>query len=116
MRKNNRIPANYMDIAYVRNPDFSWDVGEDGIVVVDVPNTGFFNRVAQTFFHRPRISHISLDKYGSTVWNLVNGENTVFDIVKHMENVFPDEKEKMVDRVVKFMRILDVNHYILIKK
>ena len=114
--KKIKIKANYMDVVYWKNPSFSWSDGEDGTVVIDVPNTGFFNKIAQTFFHRPRISHISLDVYGSTVWNSLDGENTVFDIVRHMEETFPDEKEKMLDRVVSFMKTLDDNRYIIKKK
>ncbi|MBO5850487.1 MAG: PqqD family protein [Paludibacteraceae bacterium] len=88
---------------------------EDSIVTLDVENKGFFNRIAQKFFGQPKISHISLDKYGSTLWQLLDGENTVFQIVKKMEESFPTEKDKMLNRVIAFLHNLQVNKYIVDK-
>ena len=75
-------------------------------------NKGFYHRVAQRFFHRPKVSHISLDKYGTALWLMIDGKNTVYDIVQGMEEKFPDEKDKMINRVVTFMTTLDTNHFI----
>ena len=49
-------------------PEFSED--ETGIVTLTKEWTGFYNRIAQRFFHRPRVSHIDLDGYGSFIWKL----------------------------------------------
>ena len=66
----------------------------------------------RNFFKKPRISHISLDCYGTVVWNSIDGKNTVYDIVLIMEQAFPDEKERMLDRVVTYMAILQNNRFI----
>ena len=77
----NNLQKNYLDIIFIPEKSISWKEEED-LVILDVENKGFFNRIAQKFFGQPKISHISLDKYGSTLWKLLDGENTVFQIVK----------------------------------
>lgn len=102
---------NALDFVYERNDDFSWKE-EKHKVVIDVKNRGAFNRIAQMLFKRPKISHISLDEYGSVFWKNIDGVNSVFDIYNLMCEAFPDEKEMMLDRVLKFVKILSDNRYI----
>ncbi len=63
---------NYLDRVPVIN-DMKWNELEDGIVEVVVENTGFYNTIAQKFFHKPRFSFIKLDEYGSCVWKAIDG-------------------------------------------
>ena len=112
--KKHKIEKNYMDIQFIPEKKIFWKI-EENIVNLDVENKGFFNRIAQKFFGQPKISHISLDKYGSTLWQLLDGENTVFQIVKKMEEAFPAEKEKMLNRVISFLHTLQTNKYIFDK-
>ena len=107
-----------MDIVFVRNERCPWrrkdDDGEDsGLVEIDMENRGFFNAVAQRFFNRPRISHISLDRYGSTLWLALDGKNSVNDILSKMHETFPDEKEKMLNRIVHFLNTLEIHRFIV---
>jgi len=108
----NNLQKNYLDIIFIPEKSISWKE-EENLVILDVENKGFFNRIAQKFFGQPKISHISLDKYGSTLWQLLDGENTVFQIVKKMEEAFPAEKDKMLNRVITFLHNLQVNKYIM---
>lgn len=112
--KKHKIEKNYMDIQFIPEKKIFWKI-EENIVNLDVENKGFFNRIAQKFFGQPKISHISLDKYGSTLWQLLDGENTVFQIVKKMEEAFPTEKDKMLNRVIAFLHTLQTNKYIFDK-
>lgn len=106
---------NALDFVYVKNKDFNWEK-KKGIAVIEVKNRGAFNRIAQTVFKRPKTSMISLDKYGTVFWENVDGEKSVFDILKIMEESFPEEKDTMLDRVIKFVKILSDNRYIFRKK
>lgn len=76
---------------------------------------GFYDRIAQRLFKRPRISHISLDRYSSAVWQSMDGENTVGDIVDIMKKRFPGEEERMLDRIVTFLATLQRNGFITIR-
>lgn len=104
-----------MDSVPVRSEERPWRIKDDGIVEIDMEHKGFYHFIAQRFFKKPRVSHISLDKYGSLVWQSIDGSNSVMDIVGIMENGFPAEKERMLDRVVTYMATLQNNRFIYMK-
>ena len=59
---------NYLDYVPVKNPEVEYETGDDGIVTVYIEWKGFYHRIAQKFFKRPRVSDVKLDGYGSFVW------------------------------------------------
>lgn len=103
-----------MDIVFVHAQDKPFNIDENGIVTVDVPNTGFFNKLAQRFWDKPKVSHIELDKFGSVMWLAIDGNNTVQDVYSLMEDSFPEE-DRMLDRVVTFMHTLQNNGFVVVK-
>lgn len=115
MAKKKKISRNYMDSVLIHNPERKWKEREDGIVVIDMENKGFYHKIAQKFFHRPKVSHIALDAHGTAVWKALDGKRTVFDIVNLMKEQFPEEQERMLDRVITFLHTLQVNRFILTK-
>lgn len=115
MAKKRKISPNYLDSVPQRRIDHPWRIKNDGMVEIDMEHKGFFAAIAQKFFHKPRISHISLDQYGSVLWKSIDGVNSISDIIHIMENKFPEEKERMLDRVVTYMATLQRNKFISIK-
>lgn len=103
---------NYLDYIPVPNPDYEWDADKDGIVTVHVKNKGIYNKIAQKVFHRPEISHIKLDKYGSFAWQQMSSERTVYDISKIVKEHFGKEAEPVVERLVQFFQICYQNKFI----
>ena len=101
-----------MDFIFLPTQNIHWH-NENAFVILDVENKGFFNKIAQKFFNQPRVSHIALDSYGTELWLLLDGKNTVFDIVNKMKNKFPTEQDRMLDRVITFLHTLQVNKYII---
>ena len=112
MAKKRKIAANYLDSIPSHRDGLVWRTKENGMAELDMEHKGFYHSIAQKFFHKPRISHIALDKYGSAVWKSIDGINTVMDIIHIMENTFPDERARMPDRVVTFMATLQRNRFI----
>lgn len=115
MDKKKKVSQNYLESIPVHSEDRPWRLKEDGNVEIDMENKGFYHFIAQKLFKKPRISHISLDKYGSLVWQSIDGHNTVMEIVSIMENAFPKEKERMLDRVVTYMATLQNNRFVYMK-
>ncbi len=115
MAKKKKIRLNYLESIPVRSTERPWRTDEDGIVEIDMENKGFYNFLAQKFFRKPRISHISLDKYGSVVWQSIDGTNSINDIIKIMEREFPNEKERMLDRIVTYMATLQRSGFVTVK-
>ena len=115
-QRTKKLSANYMDLIFKKNENRMWRQKEDGIIEIDMENKGFFNSIAQKFVKKPRISHISLDKYGSQLWLGIDGKNSVNDLLKIMEEAFPAEKDKMLNRIVQFLATLEVHAFIFRNK
>ncbi len=103
---------NYMDFIPCCNPLYTWDENQEGIVTVHVVNKGFYNRLAQILLKKPRLSHISLDGYGSFVWKQMDGKRSVYDISLLIKDKFGKEAEPVVQRLVQYFRILYQNQFI----
>ena len=102
---------NYLDYVPVILETNTWSV-EDGKVTIHMEHRGFYAWIAQKFFHRPRISHIALDKHGSYIFQQINGERTVGELAELMHARFGAEAEPLYDRLVKYMQILYNNKFI----
>ena len=74
MAKKNK--ENYLDYVPVISPKNTWSV-EGEKVTIHMVHRGFYASIAQKFFHRPRVSHIDLDKQGSFVFQQIDGKRTV---------------------------------------
>lgn len=107
-----RTKKNFMDFIPVCNPCYTWDADRKGTVTVHMVNKGFYNWIAQKFFKRPRISHITLDEYGSYVWQQMDGKRNVFEISKLVSAQFGEQAEPVVPRLVKYIQILYQNKFI----
>lgn len=116
MAKKRKISQNYLDTILIPNPERKCSEREDGIIVIDIEHRGFHHKIAQKFFKKPKVSHIALDAYGTTLWKALDGKRNVFDVVNHMKEQFPDEEDRMLDRVITFLYTLQKNSFIITKK
>lgn len=106
---------NYLEFVPVYRPGQEFHTDSKGKVVLEKEWTGFYNRIAQKFFHRPRVSQIHLDAYGTFVWNTIDGQRNVFEISKELEKQYPN-MEKGVSRLIKFLEILRDHQFIVWKE
>ena len=102
---------NYLDYIQVKDPEIQYHTDEKGIVTLEIEWKGFYHRIAQRFFHRPRVSDIKLDAYGSFVWLIIDDISDVHQISKKLDEKFPG-MEKSLSRLIKFLEILHDNHLI----
>lgn len=111
-----RSGENFLNFVPVPNPQNTWDSDrETGRVTIRLVNRGFYNRLAQRFFHTPRISRVDLDEYGSFLWRQMDGERTVGQLAELMKERFGGEAEPLYDRLVRYMQILRNNRLILMR-
>lgn len=104
---------NYLDYIPKHNSLHEWSEDKNGKVTVKVLNRGFYNRVAQFFFKRPKYSNIELDEFGSYVWKQIDGVRNVHEIGKLVKQHFGDKAEPLYERLVKFITILRNNGYVV---
>lgn len=106
---------NYLDLVPERAEALSWEAGEDGILVLRVENKGIFNRIAQKMFKKPKHTNVHMDKYGSFLWPLIDGEKTVMDLAKLQKEFFGEEVEPLYPRIVKYFQIMESYRFIHFK-
>lgn len=111
-KKKNVISKNYLDKRPVRASHLRWSQDDSGLVTLDIDNKGLFNKIAQKLFKKPAVSHIHLDELGSFVWPLIDGERTIFDIGKDVEEHFGEKAHPLYERLAKYFQILDSYRFI----
>ena len=98
---------NYLDYVPKHNSRYEWSKNEKGNVVLRVHNTGFFNRIAQLLFRKPKYSNIELDEFGSFVWEKIDGVRNVHEIGVLVRGHFGEKAEPLYERLAKYFQILD---------
>lgn len=112
MKKDNKKQENYLERHPMRPEHIKWSVDEEGIVTLDIENTGFMNRIAQKLFRKPKVTHIHLDKIGSYVWPLMDGEMDIQELGVYVKEHFGEEAEPLYERLAKYFQILDSYSFI----
>jgi len=88
---------------------------EDGIIVITYPKD--FGTIEKWLHNRiggPELVRRPLDKYTTLIWELIDGENTVKDIVDKFDSKFGEEVAPAAKRVQKFFeKLLELNLIIL---
>ena len=90
-------------------------VHEDGIIVITYPKD--FGTIEKWLHNRiggPELVRRPLDKYTTLIWELIDGENTVKDIVDKFDSKFGEEVAPAAKRVQKFFeKLVELNLIIL---
>lgn len=107
MKKKNIIDSNYLEKIPVHPQNVPWKTDDKGIVTLEIENKGVMNRIAQFLFMKPKISYIHLDKTGSFVWPLIDGERNIIELGKLVDEHFGEEAHPLYERLAQFFRILD---------
>lgn len=113
--KKKKQQKNYLDLIPERSSALTWSSDEEGMIVLEVENTGAFNRAAQKLFKKPKVTKVHMEKYGSFLWPLIDGEKTVMELADMQKAEFGDEVEPLYPRVVKYMQIMESYHFIRFK-
>lgn len=105
---------NYLDNIPMKNHAFSWEV-EDGLVVIHMENKGIYNKIAQKFFGTPKVSHVSLDEFGSFVWEQIDDQRSIYQIGQLVNEEFGEHAEPLYERLSKYFYNLNSTKFITFK-
>ncbi|MBQ2898082.1 MAG: PqqD family protein [Clostridia bacterium] len=103
--KKNVIPQDFLEKKPKRAVHIKWHI-ENDVVTLEIENKGFFNRIAQKFFKKPKTSYIHLDEMGSFIWKHLDGETSLVDIGKLVEEKFGEKANPLYERLSKYISIL----------
>ena len=101
MRKQNKkskkqnMDINYLDLIPVRSEELHWHKDIKGRVILDVENTGLFNKIAQKVFNKPQYTKDHLD-----------------DIAALVKSEFGEAAEPLYPRIIKYFEIVESYHFI----
>lgn len=110
-KKRDKAAANLLDLTPVRMLES--EDGADGRVTLLKPR--FTNRLLvkylQPRFTRPHF-RVTLDRFGSHVWNRIDGSSTVREIGASLREAFGEDVEPVYQRLGLFCRQLTANKFI----
>lgn len=115
-KKKAEPSANYLDFIPVHSKEYPYSIDEKGRVTIMQKNTGFMNRIAQTFFKKPKISQIHLDEMGNFLWPLMDGKRTIMDLSVLVKEEFGEKAEPLYNRLVQYMKTLEAYGFIELNK
>lgn len=115
-KKQKESEKNYLEMIPVKSSVLNWHKDAENLVVLEVENTGIFNKFAQKFFHRPKITQVHLDKNGSFLWPLIDGEKNIAQLAELLKQEFGEAAEPLYPRIVKFFQIVESYHFIQFRK
>ena len=107
---------NFLEYIPVKNRENTWTEERDGFITIRTIHKGFFAFIAQRCFARPPMSHIHLDKYGSFLWQAIDGRKTIGQLALLIKNEYGEKAEPLYNRLVHYMKILHNNNLILWQK
>lgn len=106
MRKK-KIERNYLEQIPKTRDGLHWYMADDQQIILEVENTGVFNRFAQIVFKRPKITKVHLDEHGSFLWPLIDGKRSVMELAALQKEAFGEAAEPLYPRIVKYFQILE---------
>ncbi len=112
MKKKQIISQNYLEKIPMPNSFLKWETNSEGKVDLLVENTGFFNRVAQKLFGKPKVTYVHLDDMGSFVWPLMDGQKNIIELGKAVDAHFGESAQPLYERLAKYFQILDSYRFI----
>lgn len=98
---------NMLDLKYHHKSGQQWRVREDGIVELTMEHKGLFAAIAHKVFHRPKVSYIELDTFGSFVWQQLESTGDVTTISDAIYRKFGEAAEPVLPRLVRFITLLE---------
>ena len=106
-KKQKKTSENYLERIPKRPEKYDYSVGEDKIVTLEIENKGVFNKIAQKFFKKPKISYVHLDEMGSFIWPIMDGKMNITEIGKLVDAEFGEKAHPLYERLAKYFQILD---------
>ncbi len=104
---------NFLDYIPKRNKLYDWEINTKKHVEVAVINRGLYNRIAQLIFHKPKISKIELDEFGSFIWQEMDGTKSIYEIGTHVKDKFGKKAEPLYERLCEYIKTLHNNRFIV---
>ena len=117
MAKKPQYPTleEFLELTPAFSPLNTWQLNEEGRVVIHRVNRGLGAKFAQKFMRAPEISRIRLEEIGSFVIQHMDGQRTVRELADLVAEQFGEQAEPRYERLAEYMRSLRNNDFIYYK-
>ncbi len=105
--KIDKNKQNYLEGRPSRAAHIGWSVDNEGKITLQIANRGVFNRIAQKLLKKPKTSYVHLDELGSFIWPMLDGEKTITELGKAVEEAFGKSAHPLYERLATYINILD---------
>ncbi|MCI5839345.1 MAG: PqqD family protein [Peptoniphilaceae bacterium] len=80
--------------------------------VVEMEHNGLNHKIAQKFFHKPKITKLYIEGQGNDVWENIDGKKTIDDIAEILLEKYGDDANPVYERIGIFIKTLYKNKFI----
>lgn len=94
----------------------TWEVNDEGRVVLYFKVNDPIKRFAGWLVKKNPNCDMTFDEPCSDAWLMINGENSIYDIVKVMQKKYNDSTENAIYRLTTYMKFLSKRGWITFKK
>ncbi|MGH4119367.1 PqqD family protein [Clostridium sp.] len=88
-----------------------WEVNDEKVKLFFHHNK-HIEKLMRWLIKKSNINDIELDPRSSMVWQLCDGNNTVYDIAQTMMGKFHDTEQESIDKLIMFVRYLSRSGWI----
>lgn len=117
--KKKKLKKNYLDMIPTVSEKISWHIDETDEkkeVVLEIPHNGIFDKIAQKLFRKPPITYVHLDRIGTFLWPLMDGEKTVEDLAQLLKAELGEEAEPLYPRIVTYFHNVESYGFVVMKE
>lgn len=103
-------------LLYVPNKKHNdWEI-EKGRVKLIFYHDKTVEKFIRGLARKPRITDVTLDEIGSSIWKFINGENSVYDIGQKLQETYGDACDQIYERLIRYMSYLNKKGWIYFEK
>lgn len=103
---------NYLDYIPKKSKEIDWREKENGLTQIIIYRDSLFDKLIRKLFFTPEKYKVDLDDLGSFVWNLIDGEMSIYEISILVKDEFGEAAEPLYERLIQYMKILKNNKFI----
>ena len=110
MAKKKKKTVDYIDTVLIHNTELLW-YEQNSIIHIDINNTDIINKITNTLFNVSKKSHITFNKFETTVWNYRDGTNSIKDIINILKKKYPHQTDSIYSKTLTFTHTLLINNF-----
>ena len=84
----------------------TWEIRKEKVYLIFY-HTKIIEKFVRWLVKKSNVSDIALDELGSTIWVLIDGKATVYEIGKKLEEKFGDSCQPVYERLILYIRYLN---------